>query len=159
MKLYLLIAAIAIFFFASCKPTEVLTHNDVRTEYIQKLIPVILPAETANARALLECSAEGRVLLSQLNIETSRNAQLSFLLDSIGNLSVETIVERDTFYIKADSIIITKDVLRTEVEYRDKELSRWQKAKQEAGGIAIGVSVAAILALIIFVVVKVKRLF
>ena len=156
---YVLLVITTIFFFASCKPTELITHNDVRTEYIQRLVPVVLPIETASAQAMLECNKEGLVLLTKLNIETSRNAHLNLLLDSIGNLSVNTIVERDTLYIPSDSVIITKDVLRTEIEYREKELTKWQKAKQEAGGIAIGISIAVILALIIFVVIKIKRLF
>lgn len=140
---------LAIFFFA-CKPKETILTNNIQTEYIQRLIPIILPIETAKADAILECSAEGMVLLSKLNIETSRNAHLTFLLDSIGNLSVNTTYNPDTVYIPSDSVIITKDVTHTEIEYRDKDLTKWQSIKQEAGGLAIGICSA----FLIFVAVK-----
>ena len=99
---------------------------------------------------MLECNAQGMVLLSRLNIETTRNARLLFLLDSMGNLSVNAIVRGDTIYLPSDSVIITNDVVRTEVEYKEKELTRWQGIKQEAGGLAIGICAAVI----IFVAIK-----
>jgi hypothetical protein len=111
---------------------------------------VVLPVETASADALLECSREGVVLLSRLNIESSRNAHLSFLLDSVGNLSVDAVVGRDTVFLPSDSVVITTDVVRTEVLYRDRELTKWQKFKQEAGGVTIGI----LAFLLVYVVVR-----
>jgi hypothetical protein len=138
------------FFLASCKPKEVILNNNERIDRVQRLVPVILPIETASAKAILECSAEGAVLLARLNVESSRNARLTFLLDSLGNLSVDAIVDPDTIYIPSDSVFINKDVVRTTVEYKEKELTLWQKVKQEAGGLTIGLCVAAI----IFVVIR-----
>ncbi len=148
---------ILIIFFFACKPVETVLTNNVNTEYVQRLVPVILPIETANASAMLECSAEGMVLLSKLNIETSRNAYLSLALDSIGNLSVNTVFDPDTVYLKSDSVIITKDVTHTEIEYRDKELTKWQKLKQEAGGLAIGICLAILIYLAIKLFLKFKK--
>ena len=48
---------------------------------------------------------------------------MSILINSLNNLSVDAVVERDTLFLPSDSVIITKDVLSTEIEYRDKELS------------------------------------
>jgi len=156
MKPILIIPAI-IFALCSCKTKEIATHTDYRTDYIRTLTPYILPVETANATALLECTREGAILLSQLNIETTRNAYLNLRLDSINQLTIEAIVQRDTLYIPTDSIVITRDVLRTAIEYRDRPLSRWQQLKQEAGGIAIGACIALLLAAIAYLLFKLKK--
>ena len=156
-KQILLLQLMTCFFvLCNCKPKEILLHNDVKTEYIRTLTPVILPVESASATALLECTREGMILLSRLNVETTKNAKMNILIDSLNNLSVDAVVERDTLYIPSDSVIITKDVLRTEIEYRDKELTKWQKLKQEAGGIAIGGCVALLVLVIIFIISKFK---
>jgi len=148
---------LTVFFFVlcSCKTKEAVTHNDVRTEYITTLKPYFIPVETASAKAMLECSKEGMVLLTRLNIETSKNARMSLMIDSLNMISVEAIVERDTLYLPSDTIKITKDVLRTAIEYRDKPLTGWQKLKQEAGGIALGGCVALIGILIVFLYKKI----
>ena len=118
-----LVLFLTFFFLASCKPREVILNNNERIDRIQRVVPVILPIETASAKAILECSAEGAVMLARLNVESSRNARLTFLLDSLGNLSVDAVVDRDTIYLPSDSVIITRDVVRTEVEYKEKELT------------------------------------
>ena len=153
---HLLLLMIFFFVHYSCRSKETVLYNDVKTEYIRTLTPVILPVETASASAILECTKEGMVLLSRLQIETTKNAKMSILIDSLNNLSVEAIVERDTLFLPSDSVIITKDVLRTEIEYRDKELSRWQKAKQEAGGIAIGACIALVILTVFLIIRKFK---
>jgi hypothetical protein len=79
------------------------------------------------------------------------------MIDSFNNLSVNAIIERDTLYLPSDSVIVTKDVLRTEVEYHEKDLTRWQKLKQEAGGIAIGGCIALILFIIVYIILKFKK--
>ena len=140
---------LSIFFvLCSCKSKEIATHNDFRSEYIRTFTPIVLPVDSAYATAVLECTKEGAVLLSRLNIETSKNARMSLMIDSLNNLTVSAVVERDTLYLPSDSVIITRDVLRTEIAYKDKELTRWQKIKQEAGGIAIGGCIALILSFI-----------
>jgi hypothetical protein len=147
-----------IFFFA-CKPKEYTFQANRQIEHIQRLTPVPLPLETASADAILECSRDGIVLLSKLNIETSRNAHLTFLLDSLGNLSVDATVGPDTIYLPSDSTIITTDITRTEIEYRDRELTKWQKIKQEAGGITICLIALLIVYAIIRLIMLVKKKF
>ena len=157
MKQILIIPAV-FFVLCSCKSKEVTTHNDYRAEYIRTYTPIVLPVESAHATAVLDCTREGAILLSQLNIETSRNARLSLMIDSLNNLKVEAVVERDTLYLPSDSVILTRDVLRTSIEYRDRKLTKWQKLKQEAGGIAIGACIALLLFIIGYLFFK-KRFF
>jgi hypothetical protein len=157
MRWAILITA-TIFFFA-CKPKEYIFQASRQTEYIQRLTPVVLPVETASADAILECSREGVVLLSKLNIETSRNAHLTFLLDSLGNLSVDAVVNRDTVYLPSDSTVITTDVVRTEIEYRDRELTWWQKVKQEAGGITVCIVALLVVYAVVRLILFIKKKF
>jgi len=123
--------------FFGCKCNEVVTHSEYKAEHILKLTPVVLPMESASASAILECSKEGLVLLSRLNIETSRNAKMALMIDSLNRLTVDALVERDTIWLQSDSIIITKEVLRSEIEYREKALSGWQNFRIWAGNISI----------------------
>ena len=44
-----------------------------------------------------------------------------------------------------------------DIEYRDKPLNKWQTFKLEVGGIAVGISVAAILGLLVWLFVKFRK--
>ena len=149
MRLRVLLALLMCF-FVRCKTPEVVVHDNMRTEVVQRLTPVFLPPEEASAQALIECNKEGMAILSRLNIETSRNAFLALRVDSLNNLSVSSVVVRDTVWIVSDSVVVTRDVLRTEIEYRDKELSRWGRFKQDMGGLAIGGCIALILGVVVY---------
>ena len=147
-------AIIAVIFFVlcSCWTTETATHSDIRTEYIRTYVPYALPADSATATALLECTESGQVILSKLHIEASKNARMNLTIDSLNNLDVNAIVRRDTLYIPSDSVIITKDILHSAIEYREKELTRWQSFKQEIGGWAFGFClVSIIIAVLVYV--------
>ena len=44
-----------------------------------------------------------------------------------------------------------------DIEYRDKPLNKWQTFKLEVGGIAVGISVAAILGLLVWLFLKFRK--
>lgn len=44
-----------------------------------------------------------------------------------------------------------------DIEYRDKPLTKWQSFKQEVGGIAVGISVAAILGLLVWLYIRFRK--
>ncbi len=157
MGLLRMISTLLLLGLFSCKPVETVVSDRVQTEHIQKLVPVILPVETASARAMLECNAEGMVLLSKLNIETSRNAYLSLALDSIGNLYVDALLNRDTVFLKSDSIIITRDIVRTETEYREKQLTGWQTFLLDFGNIIFWIVVGMVAGGGVWLFLKLKR--
>ncbi|MDR2917279.1 MAG: hypothetical protein LBV74_20995 [Tannerella sp.] len=141
----------------SCKPQQVIVTSDIRTEHIQKTVPVVLPVETASAQAVLECNAEGMVLLSKLNVETSRNARLNLMLDSIGNLLVDAVLGRDTIYLKADSITVTKNIVRTEIEYRDRPLSKWKSFLLDFGNIIFWIAAGLTIGGLVLLFLKWKK--
>ena len=149
---------IAFCLLAGCKSPEIVTHTDVKTEYIRTYIPYALPADSATALALLECTESGQVTILRLNVEASKNARMSLTIDSLNNLKAKTVFERDTLYLPSDSVILERDVLRTSIEYKDKELTGWQNFKQEVGGWAFGVGVFLVVALIIYVLRRFKIL-
>ncbi len=44
-----------------------------------------------------------------------------------------------------------------DIEYRDKPLTKWQSIKMDAGGFAIGISAAAIIGLLVWLVLKFRK--
>ena len=95
-------------------------------------------------RALLRCNAEGRVAMERLSIETTRNARLAFLLDSLGELQVETIVRHDTVWAKADSVFINRDVVREVVREVERKPTRWEAFIQRFGTAAFWILCGAV---------------
>lgn len=72
-------------------------------------------------------------------------------------------VKDSTAYYKnlCDSLVrITEEkdtVTIHDIEYRDKPLNKWQTFKLEVGGIAVGISVAAILGLLVWLYIKFRK--
>lgn len=155
--LFVLAVILSFSLFFSCKIKEKAAVNRVDSVYIQKLIPITLPADSAALKALLKCTATGKIVMNQLNIETSKNAKLEYMLDSLGNLEVKTIVKHDTIYLKADSIRIS-DVI-TKYEYIEKPLTKWENFIQKFGTGSFYISIALFGVLIIYIILKLKAKF
>ena len=139
--LFLLIIAALLSSCKAAQVTTVETHTD--SVYIDRLIPYVLPTDSATIRALVECSETGRVTLRQLSIVTTENVALQFTVDSLGELLADIRVRRDTLYLPSKEIYVDR---RVEVPVTvEKPLSRWEKIKQEAGGWAIGAASGGVL--------------
>lgn len=67
--------------------------------YIQKLVPVALPADTAEFQALFRCDSLGKVYISNIRSLTTENIAMKFKLDSIGNLEQQVVVRHDTLFL------------------------------------------------------------
>ena len=115
------------------KHTQPTRQSHVDSVFVQRLVPIPMPSDTSLLRALLRCNAEGRVAMERLSIETTRNARLAFLLDSLGELQVETIVQHDTVWAKADSVFINRDVVREVVREVERKPTRWERFVQGFG--------------------------
>jgi len=155
--LLLLITTIILLLCVSCKArkevVKVATHID--SVYVERLVPVKLPSDSSTIKALLECNTNGRVVLSQLRTETTKNAYLNFLLDSLGNLQMQTIVSHDTIYVKSDSISVRG--VTTEYEYIEKQLGKWDSFILRFGNWMFGGLCIAILFIIISLIIRIKR--
>lgn len=131
----------------SCRsrmPGSVPVQTSKDSIFIEKLVPVAQPADSAVIRALLECDENGKVVLQWLDMANSKNVALQFTIDSLGNVLAKMEVPPDTVYAKET----TKSVgQKDEVPvYIEKELSGWERWKMEAGGWltgALGVAVVA----------------
>ena len=63
----------------------------------------------------------------------------------------------DRFRNRADTLrMISTDTIRVPYPV-EKELTRWQRIKLDAGGIAIGVVAAALLAIVVWLVLRFRR--
>ena len=95
---------------------------------IEKLIPVQAPADSAAIRALLECDENGKIALKWLDMANTRNVQLLFRIDSLGNLLANFKVPSDTVYlpIKETSLSVNKKKEEIKVVKVEKKLNKWQ---------------------------------
>lgn len=118
------------------KVQPVAIENRTDSIYIDKLLPYPMPADSASIRALMECDENGRVVLRWLDMANTKNVELMFALDSLGNVIANMRVPRDTLYLPSKGIYVDRKV---EVPIPvEKELSRWERVKIEVGGWAIG---------------------
>ena len=118
------------------KIQPVAIENRIDSIYIDKLIPYPMPADSASILALMECDENGKVVLRWLDIANTKNVELMFALDSLGNVIANMRVPRDTLYLPSKETYVDRKV---EVPIPvEKELSRWESFKIEVGGWAIG---------------------
>jgi hypothetical protein len=129
------------------------SHTD--SIYITKLIPYPNPADSAMVIALMECSEEGKVVLKSLETSHTKNVELQVAIDSLGELLANMTVKRDTIYVPQQEVYVDRRVeVPVEVEAK---LTRWQTLKQDIGGWAIGALSAVVLALIGWLLWRMKR--
>ncbi len=89
MKLrYIVLIMIGILTLSGCrtKIQPVAIENRTDSIYIDKLVPYPMPADSASIRALMECDENGKVVLRWLDMANTKNVELMFALDSLGNV-------------------------------------------------------------------------
>lgn len=132
----LIMVGILSLFGCRTKIQPVAIENRTDSIYIDKLVPYPMPVDSASIRALMECDENGKVVLRWLDIANTKNVELMFALDSLGNVIANMRVPRDTLYLPSKEVYVDRKV---EVPIPvEKELSRWEKIKIEVGGWAIG---------------------
>lgn len=104
--------------------------------YIDRLIPYPQPADSASIRALMECDENGKVVLRWLDIANTKNVQLQFVIDSLGQVIADMKVKPDTFYLPSKEIYVDRKIkVPVEVE---RKLTKWEQFKMDVGGWVIG---------------------
>ena len=142
-----MLAIAGILFLSGCrtKIQPVAIENRTDSIYIDKLVPYPMPVDSASIRALMECDEHGKVVLRWLDMANTKNVELMFALDSLGN------VIANTLYLPSKEIYVDRKV---EVPVLvEKELSRWEKIKIEVGGWAIGILYGFLIVSIGYVIV------
>lgn len=123
---HLILLLFTLFLFACRTPKAGTEYERIDSIYIEKLIPVILPEDSAKIRALLECDENGKVVLRWLDIANSKNVELLFQLDSLGNLLAKMKVPPDTVYLPSKKKLVYKDKITQKIVTIEKQLSWWQ---------------------------------
>ena len=112
-------------------------ENETDSVYIDRLIPYPLPADSASIRALMECDENGKVILRWFDIANSKNVELQFKIDSLGQVIANMKVKPDTLYLPSKEIYVDRKIeVPVEVE---RKLTKWEQFKMNVGGWAIGV--------------------
>ncbi len=135
---YIILFLVGILGIISCRSRiqYVPVESNTDSIYIDRLIPYPLPADSASIRALMECDENGKVVLRWLDMANTRNVQLMFTIDSLGNVISNMVVPRDTIYLPSKEIYVDRKI---QVPYPvERELSRWEQFKMDVGGWAIG---------------------
>lgn len=148
-----MLAIAGILFLSGCrtKIQPVAIENRTDSIYIDKLVPYPMPVDSASIRALMERDEHGKVVLRWLDMANTKNVELMFALDSLGNVIANMRVPRDTLYLPSKEIYVDRKV---EVPVLvEKELSRWEKIKIEVGGWAIGILYGFLIVSIGYVIV------
>lgn len=142
--IYLTIFLMSGIWLSSCRSIrEVPIESRTDSIYIEKLIPVVNPADSAAIRALFECDENGRVVLRWLDVANTKNVQAQLTIDSLGNVIAKMKVPQDTVYIPSKKITV-KEYVEVPVEV-EKKLTRWQAMKVELGGWAFGIIIGFLL--------------
>jgi hypothetical protein len=83
-----MLAIAGILFLSGCrtKIQPVAIKNRIDSIYIDKLVPYPMPVDSASIRALMECDENGKVVLRWLDMANTKNVELMFALDSLGNV-------------------------------------------------------------------------
>ena len=134
------------------KIQPVAIENRIDSIYIDKLIPYPMPVDSASLRALMECDENGKVVLRWLDMANTKNVELMFALDSLGNVIANMRIPRDTLYLPSKEIYVDRKVeVPVEVE---RKLSKWEQFKMDVGGWAIGAISGLLLIGIGYVIVR-----
>lgn len=114
----------------SCKTTEYVpvTQNETKIEYRDRIV-----RDTISVRDSVVIFAKSDTIYQIKYHEIYREK-----------------IRTDTTYVsQVDTLILTKEI--------EKKLSRWQQTKMEAGGYAITMLILAIIALIVYVSLKLYK--
>lgn len=132
-----MILMVIAFIFSGCKTAKEMINERIDSVYIEKLIPYSLPADSAAIYALLECTEEGEVILQHLDMANTKNIQMKFALDSIGNLKTGIKVQYDTLYLPSKEKIVTVDKIIQQTVEVEKEFNWWTRLRIWVGNLAV----------------------
>lgn len=126
-----IVGAVLLFALFGCKTrTEYIPIENTHTEYRDRIVEHTR-VDTINNTEYVFCKGDSVIIYREKE-------------------RVKIVNKRDTItLITTDTITKTRQV--------EKQLSKWQRAKIEVGGIAIGATALAIVALIIYIIIRIKK--
>ena len=138
----LLIISLMLFAFASCKTAQqpvVTVPIEYKERIVEKLVPIELPADSADIRALFECNNLNQVILKELAEAKSKRIKSLFSFNN-GLLKYDFKTALDTVYVPGKEITITRDVpVYVNVPGPEvNKLTKWQSTQIMAGRLFLG---------------------
>ncbi|MCX7099917.1 MAG: hypothetical protein NTX38_00075 [Methylobacter sp.] len=126
-----------------------------REKIVEKLVPMVNPADSANFLALFECDANNQVIMKELREEKSKHVESQYTFNQ-GKLKYNAKTNPDTIYLPSKEITIEREIpVRVEVPGPITNiLTWWQKTQVYAGRVLLGF----ILALGIYKALKFKSI-
>ena len=116
----------------SSMPSVLIVKDSV---HIERVVPHPVDAKESSIEAWIECDQQGRALLTKIKELEDDKLSLSMSLDSVGKMLVKASTPPDTIWIRADSVIITKEI---QVPYPvERELTRWEAVRMRLGDILL----------------------
>jgi len=138
----LLIISLMLFAFASCKTAQqpvVTVPIEYKERIVEKLVPVELPADSADILALFECNNLNQVILKELSeVKSKRIKSLFSFNNSLLKYNFKTAL--DTVYVPGKETTTTKDVpVYVNVPGPEvNKLTKWQSTQIMAGRLFLG---------------------
>jgi hypothetical protein len=130
------ILVIGIFVLVSCKTAQhpvITVPVNYKERVIERLVPVKVPGDSTNLKALFECNEKNQVVLRQLSEEKSKNMQSQYRFDS-GWFDYSAKTNPDTVYIPGKDRIIEREVpVPYPVETKVNYITGWQYTQIYAG--------------------------
>jgi len=106
-----------------------------REKIVERLVPVVMPPDSASVKALFECNEKNQVVLKELTDIRSKNVRSRYSLTN-GAFRYSALTKPDTVYLRAKDSIVSRDVpIRVEVPVEVNRLTWWQKTQIYAGRI------------------------
>lgn len=141
----ILMIIVIILIMLACKTAQQ-PINDVqilrKERIVEKLIPVVNPADSTNIVALFECDEERQVILKQLSEEKSSRMESQFTFNS-GQLKYKAQTKPQTVYLPSKDSIIYQDVpIKVNVPFEVNKITGWQWTQIYAGRLLLGLALA-----------------
>lgn len=122
---------------------------------IERIVPHPIEPKESSIEAWIECDQRGRTLLTKIRELEDERLSLTMSLDSVGRLNVTARTPSDTVWMRADSVVITKE---TKVPYPvEKQLTKWQQTRMRLGDVSITAIILGILYVVLWLIKRRSR--
>ncbi len=130
----------------SCKTAKQPVMPTVPINYkekiVERLVPVVNPADSLNILALLECNEQNKVVLKDLSEEKSKRMQSQFSLTN-GQFNYKASSIPDIVYLPVrDSIVYREVPIPVNVPIEVNKLTAWQNIEIKAGRVLFALILA-----------------
>ena len=147
-----IVLTLIVAFLTSCKSTQYIPVETVKTEVIHNTDTVIVRDTINNEKetTIREATPADSLLLAKVGIQLDESKRIILLLQKELAKKSHTEIERTS-----DTVTVEKEV---QVPYPvEKKLTKWEETKMETGGIAIAVCIAFVIMVIVGFMLRARK--